>query len=139
MTTQNKNEEILCHVCGAFFVMSYNHNCYNKHVQTIDKHQTINHLSAYEEHFKDRIDFDSYRIFSSSVCVTTTEFFSTIEQDFTILVNHLLLEHNAFLINVNYFALYHEDSLNVDNKYIAEVKIFDVFNKVITFLHYILI
>lgn len=125
------NEEVLCHVCGTFSVVCCNHNFYDQYVQT------VNQLSAYEEYFKDRIDFENYRIFSSSVCVTTTDFFNSIEEGFIVLVNRLLLEHNALVINVHFFALYHEDSLNEDNKYIAEVKMFDVCNKVISVLHYL--
>ncbi|KAL4112492.1 hypothetical protein QTP88_016265 [Uroleucon formosanum] len=122
MPTQNKNEEILCPTCGIVFYES----CYNQHIQT------TTHINACEEYFKDRIDFENYRIFSCSVCVTTTEFFKTIEQYFTILVDHILLEHNILVVDIYFFALYHEDSLNVENKNIAEVKHFDVYNKELT-------
>jgi len=128
MATLNKKKKVLCHVCGTFSAACCNRNCYDQHVQT------VNQLSAYEEYFKNRIDFENYRIFSSSVCVTITDFFNAIEEDFIILVNRLRLEHNAMVINVNFFALYHEDSLKEDNKYIAEVKMFNVYNKVISFL-----
>ncbi|KAE9535620.1 hypothetical protein AGLY_007521 [Aphis glycines] len=122
MSSQDNNEKMLCHVCDTFFHVCY----YNQHIQT------TKHLNAYEEYFKDRIDFENYRIFSCSVNATTEEFFKSIKQDFTILVNHLLLEHNALMIDIHYFALYHEDSLNVENKNIAEVKHFDVYNKKLT-------
>lgn len=122
MFSQDNNEKMLCHVCDTFFHVCY----YNQHIQT------TKHLSAYEEYFKDRIDFENYRIFSCSVNTTTEEFFKSIKQDFTILVNHLLLEHNTLMIDIHYFALYHEDSLNVENKNIAEVKHFDVYNKKLT-------
>ncbi|XP_060870680.1 uncharacterized protein LOC132945074 [Metopolophium dirhodum] len=122
MSTQNKNEEILCHICSTFF----DEYCYNQHIQT------TRHISACEENFKDRIDFENYRIFSCSVCVTTTEFFKAIEKYFTILVDHIILEHNTLVVDIYFFALYHEDSLNVENKNIAEVKHFDVYNKELT-------
>lgn len=121
MFVQNTNEEIPCHICGTFFNVFY----YNQHIQT------TRHISACEEYFKDRIDFENYRIFSCSVRDNTTEFLNSIEQYFTILVNHILLEHSALVVDVFFFALYHEDSLNVENKNIAEVKHFDVYNKVI--------
>lgn len=124
MSSQDNNEKMLCHVCDTFFYICY----YNQHIQT------TKHLSAYEEYFKDRIDFENLRIFSCSVNATTEEFFKSIKQDFTILVNHLLLKYNTLMIGIHYFALYHEDSLNVENKNIAEVKHFDVFNKVYSFL-----
>jgi len=129
MSTQNKNKDILCHICSTFF----DEYCYNQHIQT------TRHISACEEIFKDRIDFENYRIFSCSDCITTTEFFKTIEKYFTILVDHIILEHNTLVVDIYFFALYHEDSLNVENKNIAEVKHFDVYNKVISFVHYILI
>lgn len=129
MSSQNKDEEILCHVCDTFFDVCY----YNQHVQT------TKHLSACEEYFKDRIDFENYRIFSCSVSVTIAEFFKSIKEDFTILVNHLLLENSALVINVYFFALYHEDSSVIENKNIAEVKHFDVCNKVYSFLYYFLV
>ncbi|XP_060833788.1 uncharacterized protein LOC132917188 isoform X2 [Rhopalosiphum padi] len=119
MSSQNKDEEILCHVCDTFFDVCY----YNQHVQT------TKHLSACEEYFKDRIDFENYRIFSCSVSVTIAEFFKSIKEDFTILVNHLLLENSALVINVYFFALYHEDSSVIENKNIAEVKHFDELTK----------
>ncbi|XP_016657158.1 uncharacterized protein LOC100160441 isoform X2 [Acyrthosiphon pisum] len=122
MSTQNKNDEILCHICSTFF----DEYCYNQHIQT------TRHISACEESFKDHIDFENYRIFSCSVCVTTTEFFKTIEQYFTILVDHIILEHNTLVVDIFFFALYHEDSLNVENKNIAEVKHFDVYKKELT-------
>lgn len=122
MSTQNKNEDVLCHICGTFFNEYY----YNQHVQT------TGHLNACEEYFKDRIDFENYRIFSCSVCINTTEFFDTIKHDFTILVDHILLEHIALVVDVYFFALYHENSLNVENKNIAEVKHFEVYNKELT-------
>jgi len=129
MSTENKNKEILCHICGALF----DEFCYSQHVLN------PRHLSACEENFKDRIDFENYRIFSCSVCVTTTEFFNSIEQYFSILVSHILLEHSALVVDVYFFALYHEDSLNIENKNIAEVKHFDVYNKVISNFYCILI
>jgi len=129
MSTENKIEEILCNICDTLF----DKFSYNQHIQS------PRHLSACEEHFKDRIDFENYRIFSCSVCVTTTEFFNSIEQYFSILVNHILLEHSALIVDVYFFALYHEDSLNIENKNIAEVKHFDVYNKVMSNFHYILI
>lgn len=129
MLTENKNEEILCNICGTLF----DEFCYNQHIQN------PRHLSACEENFKDRIDFENYRIFSCSVCVTKTEFFNSIEQYFSILVNHILLEHRALIVDIYFVALYHEDSLNMENKNIAEVKHFDVYNKVISNFHYILI
>jgi len=120
MSTQNKNKEIRCHICGTFFDVLR----YNQHIQT------TRHISACEEYFKDHIDFENYRIFSCSVCDTTTEFLNSIEQYFTTLVDHILLEHTALVIDVFFFALYHED--NAENKNIAEVKHFDVYNKVIS-------
>ncbi|XP_060871200.1 uncharacterized protein LOC132945468 isoform X2 [Metopolophium dirhodum] len=96
MATLNKNEEVLCHVCGTFSVACCNHNCYDQHVQTVNQ---------------------------------LIDFFTAIEEDFIILVNRLRLEHNALVININFFALYHEESLNEDSKYIAEVKMFNVYNK----------
>jgi len=128
MSIQNKNKEIPCHICGTFFDVCN----YNQHVQT------TKHLDACEEYFKDRIDFENYRIFSCSVCITVREFFNTIEKDFTVLVDHLLLKHNALMIDVYFFALYHEDSLNLENKNIAEVKHFNVDNKVKIILFYII-
>uniref|UniRef100_A0A2S2P154 Uncharacterized protein n=1 Tax=Schizaphis graminum TaxID=13262 RepID=A0A2S2P154_SCHGA len=122
MSSQNKNEDILCHVCDTFFNVCY----YNQHVQT------TKHLSACEEYFKDRIDFENYRIFSCSVSATIAEFFKSIKEDFIILVNHLLLENSALVINVYFFALYHEDTSVIENKNIAEVKHFDVCNKELT-------
>uniref|UniRef100_A0A2H8TSY1 Zinc finger protein 236 n=1 Tax=Melanaphis sacchari TaxID=742174 RepID=A0A2H8TSY1_9HEMI len=122
MSSQNKNEEILCNVCQTFFDVCF----YNQHIQTTE------HLTACEEYFKDRIDFENYRIFSCSISVTIEEFFKSIKLDFAILVNHLLLKHNALVIDICFFALFHEDSLNVENKNIAEVKYFNAYNKKLT-------
>lgn len=120
MASQNKKEKIVCQVCDALFDKC----CYGQHVKTVQ------HISAYDSDFKERIDFENYRIFSSRLCDTTTAFFNTIEKDFKTLVDHILLLENEVVIDVFFYALYHEESLIPENKNIAEVKHFNVYNKV---------
>lgn len=132
MVQQNENEKTgQCHVCGC---TSFDN--YHEHVKTTD------HKIASDEYFRDRIDFENYQIFSAFSCCTAVDFLNTIKNDFCILVHHLiLLQNTAVMVDINFFGLYHEESSNTENKNIAELKRFDVCNKVILlcwfFRHYL--
>lgn len=96
---------------------------YNQHIQT-KVHKTAS------DKYKDRIDFKNYRIFSSSFSDTIVQFLSSVEQDFTVLSTYLLLVHSAVVVDINYSALYHEETGDDKNKNIAEVKDFHVHKNV---------
>lgn len=117
---KNENERIQCPVCkNSVTVLSY-----NQHIQTKV------HKSASDKYYKDRIDFENYRLYSSSFSDTIVQFLSSVEQDFTVLSTHLLLVHSAVLLDINYSALYHEEIADDKNKNIAEVKDFHIHKKV---------
>lgn len=59
------------------------------------------------------------------------EFFQDIKNDFGILVDHLVQLHGAIVVDVSLVGLYHEDKLNLENKNFAEIKDFNIVNKVI--------
>lgn len=102
-------------------------------------HLQINeHKYSVKEYFDDRIDFENNRVFPLLSNTDTNDFLEQIEDDFSILAEHLLLLHDRVLIHVQLVALFHEESPFVENKNMAEIKMFFIQNLVI-YTHFIII
>lgn len=119
MVSGNQSKHIQCNICGPFFSIPD----YNQHIATVE------HKNAAVKYFNDRFDLKNLRIFPS-FSNDVFKFLSDAKIDFMFLVGHLLSKHNAMLIDVHMFGLYHDESLNEENKNIAEAKQFDVSSKV---------
>jgi len=121
MLPQNENQIIQCRVCNNFIAI----NDYNQHIET------LRHKTAMKERFKDRVDFVNYQIFPPFFCATMIQFLECIKYDFFVLIEHIILTHTAVSIDIDFCALYQEESSIVENRNMAEVKHFCVYNKVI--------
>lgn len=118
----DENRLTRCFVCDIFFDT---YHSYNKHIQT-DAHKTV-----FNELYKKRIDFENLKIFPPTSCFNMNEFLKSIEKEFTILVNHLLLKHISVLLDINLVTLYKKKTMTVETRNIAEIKMFYVKNVVI--------
>lgn len=101
------------------------------------KIQTSGHKTAPRE------DLKNDRILSPPISTPLIEFFNAIKEDFTILIDNLLLymskDHKAVSIDIAFSALYHRKQTLVNqNKIIAEVKNFNLYKMVITIFHHFL-
>lgn len=101
--------------------------------------QTSKRKTTHCEDLKGQIDLENNGILSPRVCAPLIEFFNAIKEDFTILIDHLLLyisKHRAILINITFSALYYrKQTLVNENKINTEVKKFNVYKMVINIFH----
>lgn len=102
-----------------------------------DLHTQAAHHRATVEQLQDRIDFKTLQIFPSSLYNTTTEFLHGIHNDFTILMDHLLLKYTTVFVDFSITVLFQEkSSVEGGNNNINAIKQFYVHRQVIiSFVH----